>query len=144
MTATREIIRVGQIEILFLQEGSDTNGQAALFECTVPAGAKVPVPHYHESYDELIYGLEGVITFTVNGQPNRVGPGGSLFIPRGAVHGFTNRDADDAKVLVMITPALIGPDFFMDCGALVSGGGPPDMTKMKEVLLKHGLVAVMP
>jgi hypothetical protein len=39
-----EIIRVGQNGIRFLLEAADTNGSVAMFEFTVPVGAKVPVP----------------------------------------------------------------------------------------------------
>lgn len=38
-----------------------------------------------------MYGLEGVTTFTLSGEPVVVGPGDVLFIPRGAVHQFDNR-----------------------------------------------------
>ena len=82
-----EIIRVGQIEVRFLLEAAGTNGSLAMFEFTVPAGAKVPLPHSHEHYDETIYGVEGVITFSVNGKPVDIAPGESCFIQRGAVHG---------------------------------------------------------
>ena len=44
MANQTEIIRVGQIEIRFLLEGKDTNGQLAMFEFTVPAGARVGCP----------------------------------------------------------------------------------------------------
>lgn len=54
-----EIIRVGQITIRFMLEAADTNNSLAMFEFTVPAGGKVPVPHYHKAYDETIYGVEG-------------------------------------------------------------------------------------
>jgi quercetin dioxygenase-like cupin family protein len=85
-----EIIRVGQIGIRFLLEAADTGGAVAMFEFTVPVGAKVPVPHYHKAYDETIYGVDGVVTFTVEGKSVNIGPGETCFIPRGAVHGFNN------------------------------------------------------
>lgn len=44
-----EIIRVGPIGIRFLLEAADTHGSVAMFEFTVPVGAKVPVPHYHKA-----------------------------------------------------------------------------------------------
>jgi len=78
-----EIIRVGQIGIRFLLEAAETNGSVALFEFTVPVGAKVPVAHYHKAYDETIYGVEGVVTFTVDGKPVEIGPGQTCFISRG-------------------------------------------------------------
>jgi quercetin dioxygenase-like cupin family protein len=139
-----EIIRVGQIGIRFLLEAADTNGSVAMFEFTVPAGAKVPVPHFHKAYDETIYGVEGVVTFTVDGKAVDVGPGETCFIPRGAVHGFNNLKQTDVKALAVITPALLGPDFFREAAAIVNVGGPPDVEKLKAVLLKHGLVPAMP
>jgi len=140
----KEIIRVGQIEIKFLLESADTNGTLAAFEFTVPAGAKVPLPHSHQHYDETIYGLEGIITFAVNGKSVDIGPGESCFIPRGAVHGFNNLKQTNAKGLAMVTPALIGPEFFKEVAALVNAGGPPDLAKITAILTRHGLVPALP
>jgi quercetin dioxygenase-like cupin family protein len=137
-------IRVGQITINFLLESAGTNGSLAMFEFTVPTGAKVPLPHSHQHYDETIYGVEGVITFTVDGGTVHIGPRDSCFIPRGVVHGFNNLQQTHAKALAVITPALLGPDFFKETAAIVNAGGPPDLQKLKAVLAKHGLVAVMP
>src|SRR5512135_2522441 len=139
-----EIIQVGQVGIRFLLEAADTNNAVAMFEFTVPVGAKVPVPHYHKAYDETIYGVEGVVTFTVEGKAVDIGPGDFCFIPRGAVHGFNNLKQTDAKALAVITPALLGPDFFKETAAVLNAGGPPDFEKLKAVLLKHGLVPVAP
>ena len=139
-----ETIKVGQVSIDFLLESADTSGSVAMFEFTVPAGAKVPVPHYHEHYDETIYGLEGIITFTVEGKPIDIAQGETYFIPRGAVHGFNNFSTGDARALAVITPALLGPNFFKECAEIVNAGGPPDIEKLKKVMASHGLVPVLP
>jgi quercetin dioxygenase-like cupin family protein len=115
-----------------------------MFEFEVPVGAKVPVPHSHKHYDETIYGVEGMITFTVNGKVVDIGPGESHFIPRGAVHGFNNPGQADAKALAVVTPALLGPDFFRETAAVVNAGGPPDVEKLKAIMSKHGLVPARP
>ena len=143
-TMKNEIIRIGQIGINFLLEAADTGGSVALFEFMVPVGAKVPLPHSHKHYDETIYGIEGVISFTVDGRTVHIGPGESCFIPRGAVHGFNNLKQTDAKALAVVTPALIGPDFFKETAAIVNAGGPPDIEKLRGVMAKHGLVPAMP
>jgi quercetin dioxygenase-like cupin family protein len=135
-----ELIRIGQLGIQFLLEAADTNGSVAMFEFMVPVGAKVPLPHSHQHYDETIYGVEGVLTFTVDGKTVHIGQGESFFIPRGAVHGFDNLQKTDAKALAVVTPALIGPDFFKESAAIVNAGGPPDIEKLKAVLAKHGLI----
>jgi len=139
-----ETIKVGQVTIDFLLEAADTNGSAAMFEFTVPAGGKVPVPHYHEHFDETIYGLAGVMTFTVDGKPIDIAPGETCFIPRGAIHGFNNLGQKEARALAVITPALLGPNFFKEIGEIINAGGPPDVEKLKLVMAKHGLIPVMP
>lgn len=136
----KQIIDLGQIEVCFLLESKDTNGQLAMFEFTVPAGVKVPAPHSHTHYDETIYGLEGVMTFTVNGQSMDIHPGTSCFIPRGAVHGFNNLKPATAKALAVATPALIGPEYFEDIAAIINAGSPPDLEKIKAVMTRHGLI----
>jgi hypothetical protein len=50
----------------------------------------------------------------------------------------------DVKALAVITPALLGPDFFKEAAAIANAGGPPDVEKLKAVLLKHGLVPATP
>ena len=139
-----ETIRIGQTTIDFLLEAADTNGSVAMFEFGVPAGAKVPLPHSHENYDETIYGLKGVVSFTVEGKAIDIAPGETCFIPRGAVHGFNNLKQEDAKALAVITPALIGPNFFKECAEIVNAGGPPDIEKLKLVMAKHGIVPATP
>ena len=139
-----EIIQVGQIGIRFLLEATDTGGALAMFEFTVPVGARVPLPHKHERYDETIYGVKGVVRFSVEGNTVDIAPGESFFVPRGAVHGFDNLTQTDVKALAIITPALLGPDFFKEAAAIVNVGGPPDVKKLNAVMAKHGLVAVMP
>ena len=84
------------------------------------------------------------MTFTVEGKVLDIGPGESCFVPRGAVHGFNNLNQTDAKALAIVTPALIGPDYFKEMAAIVNAGGPPDVEKLKAVMLKHGLVPVLP
>lgn len=140
----KETIKVGQVMIDFLLEAADTNGSEAMFEFTIPVGAKVPIPHYHEHYDETIYGLAGTMTFTVEGKPINILPGETCFIPRGAVHGFNNFGQEDAKALAVITPALLGPIFFKECAEILNAGGPNNIEKLMKTMAKHGLVPVIP
>lgn len=139
-----EVIQAGQIGIRFLLDPADTNGSMSMFEFVVPAGARVPVPHYHKDYDEVVYGIEGVMTFTVDGKVNDIRPGESCFIARGVTHGFNNFKETAAKALAVITPGLLGSDYFREVAAIVNAGGPPDIDKVKAVMLKDGLVPVMP
>ena len=141
---TREEIRVGELTIRFLLEGEQSDGSVAVFEFDVPAGSKVAAPHSHDGYEETIYSLEGTLVWTVEGQPNEVGPGEVLCIPRGAVHHFANTGDLDAKALAIVTPGILGPRYFREVAAILNAaaGGPPDLTAIAAVMRRHGLTPV--
>ena len=140
-TGTREQIKVGGMAIRFLIEGEQSAGSVAVFEFDIPAGAKVAAAHSHDRYEETIYGLEGVLTWTIEGTPTDVGPGEALCIPRGAVHHFDNTRDVDAKALAIVTPGLLGPVYFREVAAILdaAAGGPPDLAAIAAVMRRHGL-----
>ena len=70
----KEVIKFGGFEVHFCLEASDTKGQLTMFKCVINAGAKIPVPHYHENFDETVYGLKGIATYTVDGKQLRSVP----------------------------------------------------------------------
>jgi quercetin dioxygenase-like cupin family protein len=144
---SEETIRIGPLEIRFLLTGEDSNGSLSVFEFRVPAGGKLMAPaHKNDAYEEMLYGMEGVLTWTVDGRPIEVGPGQALCIPRGAVHRFDNFGSVDAKQLVVITPAIMGPAYVREAAAVIgaAGGGRPDPAKMTEVFRRHGMTIVAP
>jgi quercetin dioxygenase-like cupin family protein len=136
-----EEIRIGQLVIRFLLEGEASGGSVAVFEFDVPAGARVPAAHSHDGYEETIYGLEGVLTWTLDGRQTDVGPGEVLCIPRGVVHRFDNDHGVDAKMLAIVSPGILGPGYFREMVAVVEAatGGPPDPAALAEVMRRHGL-----
>jgi quercetin dioxygenase-like cupin family protein len=141
VTGASEEIRIGQLAIRFLLEGKASGGSVAVFEFDVPAGAKVPIAHSHDGYEETIYGLDGVLTFTLDGRQTDVGPGEVLCIPRGAVHRFDNTHGVDTKMLAIVSPGILGPDYFREIAAIVkvAAGGPPDPAALGAVMRRHGL-----
>ena len=138
---TREEIKIGPLSIRFLLEGEESGGSVAVFEFDVPAGAKVAAAHSHDGYDETIYGLEGMLTWTLEGVPVDVGPGNALFIPRGAVHHFDNTHDAEAKALAFVTPGILGPEYFREIAALLdtAAGSPPDVAAIGAVMRRHGV-----
>jgi uncharacterized cupin superfamily protein len=102
--------------------------------------------HSHDHYEETIYGIDGVLTWTVDGKQIEVGPGQALCIPRGAVHRFDNRGSQGVKQLCVITPAALGPQYFRECAEVINAtaGGPPNQAQMAEIMRRHGLTPASP
>ena len=142
-----ETIQVGPLTIRFLLTGENSTGTVAVFEVLVPGAQRLAAPaHSHDHYEETIYGVAGVLSWTVDGKQIDVGPGEALCIPRGAVHRFDNNTSQDVRALCVVTPAAIGPQYFRDVAEVISAaaGGPPDRAQMVEIMRRHGLTPVAP
>ena len=140
-----ETITFGPLVVRFLLTADNSTGSVAMFELTVRGGQRLPAPaHSHDHYEETIYGLEGALTWTVDGKAIDVAAGQALCIPRGAVHRFDNLASQDAKALCVITPAAIGPQYFREAFEVLraAAGGPPDRAKLAEIMCRHGLTPV--
>lgn len=144
---SEETIKIGPLGIRFLLTGDDSNGSVSVFEVLVPVGQKLAAPaHKNDAYEEILYGIEGVLTWTVDGMPIEVGPGQALCIPRGAEHRFDNFGSEDVKQLAVISPAIMGPAYFREAAELIgaASGGSPDRAKMVEIFRRHGMTLAGP
>src|SRR5579863_3035269 len=142
VNASEETIKIGPLGIRFLLTGQDSNESVSVFEVLVPVGQKLAAPaHMNDAFEEVLYGIEGTLTWTVDGTPVEVGPGQALCIPRGAVHRFDNLGTADMKQLVIISPAIMGPAYFREAAEVIGAatGGPTDREKMMEVFRRHGM-----
>ena len=134
-----ETIDFGGMQLRFLRDKHDTDGSLDMFEMTLAPGGRMPQAHHHARWEETAYGISGVVTFIVDGRDVEVGPGETVFIPRGVVHAFDNRSGAPAKVLSVLTPGVLGPEYFRELAALIRAGD-PDPARMREIMLRHGLV----
>jgi len=142
-----ETIRLGPLAVRFLVTGDFSTGSVAAFELAVPSAQRLAAPaHSHDHYEETVYGLVGVLTWTVDGTPIDVGPGQALCIPRGASHRFDNNGSEDVRALCVITPAALGPQYFREAAEVINAtaGGPPNREKMAEIMRRHGLTPTPP
>ena len=142
---SEETIRIGPVGIRFLITAGDSRGSASVFEVRVPAGQKLAAPaHKNDAYEEILYGIQGVLTWTVDGTPIEVGPGQALCIPRGAAHRFDNFGEEDVLQLAVISPAIMGPAYFREAAELISAAGPPNPQTMMDLFRRHGMTIATP
>ena len=144
---SEETIKIGPLGIRFLLSEDDASGSVSVFEVLVPVGQKLAAPaHKNDAFEEILYGIDGVLTWTVDGTPIEVGPGQALCIPRGAVHRFDNLGNEDVKQLAVTSPAIMGPAYFREAAEVIDAavGGPPDRAKMMEVFRRHGMTLAAP
>jgi quercetin dioxygenase-like cupin family protein len=141
---TAATIEAPGMRIQFLIEGHQTNDAISIFRCHFEAGARSPMPHSHDGFDETIYGLSGEVTMVVDGVPHEIGAGDVIHVPRGVVHGFGVKEA--AAILAISTPGLFGYPYFREMADALNaaGDGPPDRELLIAIQKRHGLTPALP
>lgn len=89
-------------DVFFFGSKHDTGGALDLFEVIIPPNSLMPVPHHHRDWEETVYGLDGIITWTVADKRMEIKPGDDLFIPRGVVHGLSTRRSQLRKCFAFL------------------------------------------
>jgi mannose-6-phosphate isomerase-like protein (cupin superfamily) len=135
-------IKIGRITVTFIKSRHDTGGAVDLYELIVPPDAFLNVPHLHRDYDETILGMNGIATWTIEGQQFQVHPGHKLCIPRGTVHSYSNLHNDTARMMCLLTPGLVGPEYFRELAAATQPDGPPDIAEISTVMARYGVIPI--
>ncbi|HEX4364646.1 MAG TPA: cupin domain-containing protein [Solirubrobacteraceae bacterium] len=136
------LIEAPGMKIRFLIEGSETNDSVSIFRCDFEAGARSPMPHSHDAFDETVVGLRGEFTMVVDGVVHAVGEGDVVHVPRGVVHGFGVKGA--ASILAISTPGLFGSAYFREMADALNVDGPPDRELLMAIQKRHGLTPALP
>ena len=134
------LVRIGALELRFLLDETQANHDTVVFELTIPPQARVPQPHFHREVDEVLYGLAGTITSTVDGVVKELRAGDSLVILRGQVHHHQNLHGETARALTVLNGGTIGRAYFEEISAAVNVPGRPDPDVINEIMQRHGLI----
>jgi hypothetical protein len=71
-----------------------------------------------------------------------IGPGETVFIRHGVARGSHNTGSESATRLRYLSPGALGPGYFRDVAAPMASP-PPDPVRMKETMLRYGLVPAL-
>lgn len=97
-------------------QGDDTDGQFTFIEDTIKANGFQSPLHLHRFHSEILYVIEGEITFRVGEEILVGGPGSTVYIPANTPHQV--KSAGAGKMVTIFNPA--GIDKFMKTMAALS------------------------
>ena len=120
-TRTAPTGRRGRVNVLL--RSAQTANRVAVMDNVVGADAKGPPLHYHD-FDEAFYVVEGELTFPLGDDVFTRGAGELAFAPRGARHAFANREDEEARTVLVCTPAGV-ERYFDRIAAREAGVDPP-------------------
>lgn len=136
-----ETIRVGELSVTYLKTRHETGNALEIYEMTMPPTTSAPVPHIHRDYDEIVLGMNGITTWTMNSEVSELHPGGRILIPRGTPHFFANLHETTARIVVLQTPGVMGPEYFREISEHLSSDA-PDFAAIAEVMNRYGVTPI--
>lgn len=95
----------------YLVRGSDSGGLFGLYRWDMSAVPGGPGPHFHRTMTETFHVLEGVVQIYDGRAWRDCGPGDTVHVPIGGVHGFRNA-AGPASMLLHFAPGAPREGYF--------------------------------
>lgn len=115
----------------------ETGGRITTFTGVTPPGGGPP-PHIHENEEEWFVVLEGEAEFLRGSTWTKAPAGSAMFVPRGEVHTFRNSGDSPLKMLVNTSPC--GFEVFIGrCAEEFAKPGAPDMARLMQIAIEHGI-----
>lgn len=96
----------------FVATGTRTEGRYGLYRWDLPANAGGAGGHFHRSFSEAFYVIDGAPSFWNGRAWSRGGPGFYLYVPEGGIHGFRNDNDAPASLLVLFAPGAAREGYF--------------------------------
>jgi len=135
---------MGQLWILKAR-GAETGGELAAMEVTMPTHAAPPL-HIHQHEAEVMYVLEGEITFRCGDEVRTCGPGGFVYLPRKVPHAF-RPGPNGARIFSLVLPAGL-EELYEAAGTpateLRLPNLPPDVAKWLQLSHRYGIEVIGP
>ena len=132
-------LSVGGQHLNFITDAEKTGGQLTTMVYEGSADAQGPPPHYHKETAEVVYMLEGAITFNLAGRELEAGPGSFVHIPPDVVHSWRNDSGEPVKFLGFALPAGLEGYFYglMEMMQQEPTWPPEDMSKIAKLSEEH-------
>jgi mannose-6-phosphate isomerase-like protein (cupin superfamily) len=111
----------------FVATGSSTRGDYGLYRWEMPANTGGATGHFHRTFSESFYVLDGNPSFFDGETWMEGAPGFFLYVPSGGIHGFRNETPMPATFLILFSPGIAREGYFEALAEIGSTGR--EMTK---------------
>lgn len=105
-----------------LATGATTDGLFGLYRWDLAAIPNGPGAHFHKTFSESFYVLEGTVSLFNGERWIDATPGDFLYVPPGGVHAFSNNSDAPASMLVLFTPGAPREAYFEELADIVATG----------------------
>lgn len=121
----------------FLATGALTNAHFGLFQWDMAPQAGGPAAHYHKTFSESFYVLDGVVRLYDGEKWVDARKGDFLYVPENGIHAFRNESDEPASMLILFAPGPPREEYFRATAELAATGRQLTPEERTEFLAKH-------
>lgn len=96
--------KLGKMTAVFSTDGKEINDECSLTEWWLEPESEEPHAHQHQDKFHLIYVIEGIVSYRIDGEWRVAEKGTFIQIPQNTLHTFANRTKEKAGFLNIAFP----------------------------------------
>jgi mannose-6-phosphate isomerase-like protein (cupin superfamily) len=117
--------------------GSITNGQFGLFRWDMTPGAGGSGAHFHRTFSESFYILDGTVQLFNGIKWIDAKAGDFLYVPEGGAHGFHNASDAEASMIILFAPGAPRERYFEELAEISATGRTLSEEEWIELWARH-------
>jgi quercetin dioxygenase-like cupin family protein len=121
----------------FLATGATTDGHFGLFQWDMNPASGGPSAHYHKTFSESFYILEGTVRLFDGTNWVSAVKGDYLYVPPNGIHGFRNDSDEPASMLILFAPGAPREKYFLETAEIARSGQQLSDEERTEFLARH-------
>lgn len=135
--AVAEKRHIGTTQATFVAPGTHTEGRFGLYRWDMTATTGGAGGHFHRTFSESFYVLDGTVELYNGEKWTPAGPGDFLYVPEGGIHGFRKVSDAAASMLILFAPGAPREDYFRELADIVSTGRTLTPEEWTELYTRH-------
>jgi quercetin dioxygenase-like cupin family protein len=125
------------VQTKFLAIGDQTDGRFGLFQYDMQPQAGGPGAHYHKTFSESFYILDGKVRLFDGEKWVTAVKGDYLYVPPNGIHAFGNESDEPSSMLILFAPGAPREKYFMATAELAISGRQMSPEERTEFLASH-------
>jgi quercetin dioxygenase-like cupin family protein len=121
----------------FLATSSMTGGHFGLFQWDMASQAGGPGAHYHKTFSESFYILDGEVRLYDGANWMTAVKGDYLYVPENGIHAFRNDSDEPASMLILFAPGPPRERYFIELAEIAASGRELSPEEYTEFLAGH-------
>jgi mannose-6-phosphate isomerase-like protein (cupin superfamily) len=126
----------------YVATGQLTRGEYGLYRLDMPPSTPGARGHFHRSFSEAFYVVDGRPTFYDGHSWDPGGPGDFLYIPEGGIHGFRNDSDEPVSMLIVFAPGVARERYFEELAEISKSGRTMTKADWDDLYARHDQVMV--